>query len=177
MSRPLRVEFPEGSHHVISSDGLNKPKPKSLRKSGGRASDGQQGHPRRTLSQVAEPDTVVTHAAVAEKRQVFDLPQLRFEVTEHQVMQTRCPCGKTHQEQFPQHVAASVRYGKIPATMNQSMCKRWSPCATSTRRSSPKEMLPTRACNHQANAGAPNRVSPPPCLFARANTPTMSSAS
>lgn len=124
MSRPLRVEFPEGSHHVISSDGLNKPKPKSLRKSGGRASDGQQGHPRRTLSQVAEPDTVVTHAAVAEKRQVFDLPQLRFEVTEHQVMQTRCPCGKTHQEQFPQHVAASVRYGKIPATMNTRVCAR-----------------------------------------------------
>jgi transposase len=111
-----------------SSDGLNKPKPKSLRKSGERKSGGQKGHPGQTLSKVADPDIVVMHAppakcdacqrglanadaVLAESRQVFDLPPLRLNVTEHQVLQTRCVCGKTHRGQFPEHVPASVQYG------------------------------------------------------------------
>ncbi len=109
-----------------SSDGLNRPKPKSLRKAGGRASGGQEGHPGQTLCQVATPDRLVTHAppercdacrrrlgvaVVVETRQVFDLPRLGFEVTEHEVTQASCACGKTHRGQFPDNVRAAVQYG------------------------------------------------------------------
>ena len=49
-----------------SSDGLNKPKPKSLRKSQQRSSGGQAGHKGETLRQVDTPDTVVDHAPPAQ---------------------------------------------------------------------------------------------------------------
>ena len=109
-----------------SSDGLNKPQPKSLRKKGQRPSGGQKGHPGHTLRHAAQPDSVVIHAlasycdacqrrldgaSVAETRQVFDLPPLRCEVTEHRVLQAQCSCGKHHRAQFPEYVAASVQYG------------------------------------------------------------------
>ena len=110
-----------------SSDGLNKPKPKSLRKAGLKPSGGQKGHSGSTLCQVAEPDHVVRHApqqplcdgcqrrlktaSVVETRQVFDLPVLRMQVTEHQLLQVRCTCGKVHRGQFPKEVSACVQYG------------------------------------------------------------------
>jgi len=113
-----------------SSDGLNKPKPKSLRKRGGRPTGGQKGHLGQGLKKVAEPDRIVMHpppthcdgcqrplpeASVVETRQVFDLPPLRFEVTEHQVLTTQCACGKTCRGEFPSGISAPVQYG--PAAM------------------------------------------------------------
>lgn len=109
-----------------SSDGLNKPAPKSLREAGQRPSGGQKGHPGRTLKKVAKPDKTVRHEppgqcdacgralseqAVIDSRQVFDLPPLRFEVTEHQVLQAQCTCGKVHRGEFPEGVSAPVQYG------------------------------------------------------------------
>ena len=110
-----------------SSDGLSKPKPKSLRKPGSKPTGGQKGHRGHTLKQVAEPDQVVTHApaahcdgcqaplgemAVAERRQIFDLPALRFETTEHQVLAGSCVvCGKICHGEFPEGVSAPVQYG------------------------------------------------------------------
>ena len=109
-----------------SSDGLNKPVPKSLRVAGEKPTGGQKGHPGRTLSQATEPDKIVVHnvsdqwqachrelpfAYVSETRQVFDLPVLQFEVTEHHAMQAICSCGHVHTEQFPTGVNATVQYG------------------------------------------------------------------
>ncbi|WP_265257061.1 IS66 family transposase [Verminephrobacter aporrectodeae] len=109
-----------------SSDGLNKPQPKSLRKAGQRPVGGQKGHKGHTLSQVAEPNMVVTHAppehcdvchgplgqaSLVEARQVHDLPDLRYQVTEHRVLQSICNCGKTHRGVFPAEVTAAVQYG------------------------------------------------------------------
>ena len=89
-----------------SSDGLNKPTPKSLRVAGKKPTGGQKDHPGSTLSQVAQPDKVVVHnvpdhcqachcelpfAYVSETRQVFDLPEVKYEVTEHRAMQAICP--------------------------------------------------------------------------------------
>ena len=99
-----------------SSDGLNKPAPKSLRVAGEKPTGGQKGHPGRTLSQATQPDKIVVHgvpdqcqachlelpfAYVSEARQVFDLPVLQFEVTEHHAMQAICSCGYVHQQSSP----------------------------------------------------------------------------
>ena len=109
-----------------SSDGLNKPKPKSLRTPGLKSTGGQPGHVGHTLKRVSQPDRIETHgparhcdacqrplsaAVVVETRQVFDLPPLRREVTEHQVLAVPCPCGVVHRGAFPAGVSAPVQYG------------------------------------------------------------------
>lgn len=109
-----------------SSDGLNRPKPKSLREAGKNPSGGQKGHPGHSLKQTGKPDHVKTHAppescdacgralteaVVAESRQVFDIPPLRHEVIEHQVLETHCLCGKVHRGTVPPGVTAPVQYG------------------------------------------------------------------
>jgi transposase len=116
----------QNSSKPPSSDGLNKPAPKSLRQAGQRPTGGQKGHPGRTLKKVAQPDKTVQHEPppqcdtcgralseheVVESRQVFDLPPLRYEVTEHQVLQAQCACGKVHRGEFPEGVWAPVQYG------------------------------------------------------------------
>jgi len=109
-----------------SQDGLNRPKPKSQRKPGQRPSGGQKGHPGHTLKQTDTPDHIEVYAppeqcdacgarletaVVAEVRQVFDIPLLKHEVTEHQVLEVVCTCGKVHCGQFPASVSAPVQYG------------------------------------------------------------------
>ena len=109
-----------------SSDGLNKPAPKSLRVAGEKSTGGQKGHPGSTLRKASQPDNIVIHgvpeqcqaclrslsfAFVGETRQVFDLPVLQFEVTEHHAMQAICSCGQVHTAEFPAGVNAPVQYG------------------------------------------------------------------
>ena len=111
-----------------SSDGYMKPRPKSLRPKGKRKSGGQRGHPGQTLKRVANPDHVVSHPAVAcphcetdltgiptnavEKRQVFDVPPIRLEVTEHQAEVKCCPgCGEIAKGAFPAEVTGPTQYG------------------------------------------------------------------
>lgn len=115
-----------------SSDGF-RPKPKSLRKAGQKPSGGQKGHTGHTLKKVAEVDHIESHAppshcdachrplsdtAIVETRQVFDIPLLYHEVTEHHVLEARCACGKRHRGVFPAEVTAPVQYGpRIKATV------------------------------------------------------------
>lgn len=109
-----------------STDGLSKPKPKSERQSGLRPSGGQKGHGGNNLKSVVQPDHIQTHrppslcdachrplegGKVVEVRQVFDIPPLHHEVTEHRVTEIRCLCGKIYRGAFPDSVTASVQYG------------------------------------------------------------------
>lgn len=112
-----------------SSDGLKKPKPKSLRERGKRKSGGQKGHEGTTLLQVENPDEVIKHEQAqcpqcqhdltgaevvsVTKRQVFELPPLRLQVTEHQAITRECPCcGEQVRGKFPAEVTQPTQYGE-----------------------------------------------------------------
>src|SRR6266849_6020668 len=84
-----------------SSDSFMK-QTRSLRQPSGRKTGGQPGHPGTTLHQVAVP----------ERRQVFDLPPLKLEVTEHRVRLKACAaCGHRNRGTFPEGVACGASYG------------------------------------------------------------------
>jgi transposase len=109
-----------------SSDGLNKPAPKSLRLSGQKPNGGQKGHSGSTLRQSAQVDETIAHQAgsrcracqlemldheVAETRQVFELPELRIRTVAHQQIRSTCTCGAVHLGAWPEGVNAPAQYG------------------------------------------------------------------
>ncbi len=115
------------SHKPPSSDGLAKPKPKSLRPKSERPTGGQPGHPGHTLRMAEKPDRIVPHRVArcsgcgrslagqepdrVERRQVHDLPEPKLEVTEHQAEVKTRPCGCVNRATFPPEAAAPVQYG------------------------------------------------------------------
>lgn len=109
-----------------SSDGLSKPAPKSLRQSGQRPVGGQKGHSGNTLRQSEHVDQVINHHSeefctvclsalmqheVIDKRQVFELPELRAQVIEHRLIRSTCTCGAVHEGLFPGDINAPTQYG------------------------------------------------------------------
>jgi Transposase and inactivated derivatives len=104
-----------------------KPKPAFPRLKGGKIG-GKPGHDGGTLKMVPAPDVVKTHTpevcarcgqihgaeplAIRARRQVFDIPPPRIEVTEHQVLDWVCSgCQALNQGQFPQDVCSNTQYG------------------------------------------------------------------
>jgi len=117
-----------------SSDGLNKkPRPEksrsiSLRGKSGKKSGGQKGHNGDTLRRSETPDKTEHHQVCVcghckakldasnvinvEKRQVFDSPEPKPEVTEHRADIAKChKCGKITKAPFPDGVNAPAQYG------------------------------------------------------------------
>ena len=93
-----------------SSDGLSKlSRTSSLRENGKNKSGGQPGHKGETLKQTKAPDIIKKHVLTTcpdcqhllhssplrgiVKRQVFDIPPPKIEVTEHQAEVKYCACG------------------------------------------------------------------------------------
>jgi len=134
-----------------STDGYTK-KPAFPKKRKGKQG-GQTGHKGKTLHQVDNPDKTVEckpkscdcghiffdeEMKLTEKRQVFDLPQPRLDVTEYQIHKAVCPdCGLIHKGATPEGVNAPVQYGngvksyavllnvhfKLPFKTFSSICK------------------------------------------------------
>jgi transposase len=116
-----------------SSDGLDKPAPKSLRGRSGKRPGGQAGHRGQTLCQVERPDRTERHEPICcrgcgaglggaptagvERRQVFDLPPIAVTVTEHQLVKRRCGCGTVTCADAPDGVEAPVQYGANAAAI------------------------------------------------------------
>lgn len=110
-----------------SGDGFKK-RTKSLRGKSDKSSGGQGSHPGSTLEWSTEVNHVVKHpvsecqgcgasleAEPIERellRQVYDLPPLALEVTEHRVEVKCCPqCGEQSEGEFPSPVTNVVQYG------------------------------------------------------------------
>lgn len=126
----LEARLSKDSHNSSkppSSDGLVK-KTRSLRVSSGKKPGGQVGREGKTLEQTSAVNAVIDHplpehctacgtslmaadAQVNERRQVFDIPVARYQVTEHRTLQLRCACGQWHQSEFPAGVTEAVQYG------------------------------------------------------------------
>ena len=118
-----------------NSKNSNKPpssdeffKPKSTRKKSGKKSGGQKGHPGHTLKMSDNPDRIIVHRENScndcgcslvgqpvkskERRQSFDVPPPKPEITEHVSETVCCPdCGKLNKAQFPPEITQPVQYG------------------------------------------------------------------
>ena len=129
--RQLRDAAAQNSHNSSrppSTDRSEKPKPKSLREKSGRKTGGQPGHPGRTLQPSDTPKHTQIHPCLEcacgqdlsqlpavdyLSRQVFDLPPLTLECTEHRAEIKECPCCQGRATApFPADVKAPVQYGK-----------------------------------------------------------------
>jgi transposase len=120
---------PRNSSMPPSAEGCSKPPSPSRaeRRAAGRKQGKQPGAPGKHLAQVVDPDLVVPHApplcsscgsgledaeiVSTERRQVFDLPEIRLVVTEHVAERRRCRCGCTTKATFPTAAIAPACYG------------------------------------------------------------------
>jgi transposase len=116
------------------STDIYKPKPAFPRRAGGKVG-GQEGHDGGTLKMVEVPDVVKLHSegvcahcgrlhgheplSLRARRQVFDIPPPRIEVTEHQALDWVCSgCQTLNQGQFPPDVCSNAQYGIRLRTMS-----------------------------------------------------------
>jgi transposase len=117
----------QNSSKPPSSDGYQKPSPKSLRKKSKRKVGGQKGHRGHNLKMTSTPDHTILHPVhncmacqsdlsnhpllKKQLRQVYDIPPLQMLVTEHQIEIKQCTCGCINTGQIPSHVSHHVQYG------------------------------------------------------------------
>lgn len=127
--RLSKYETPKNSNNssIPPSKDDNRPKRTSLREKTGRKAGGQKGRKGNTLKMSGTPDITEKHIPVycnccgadlsgtpyefVGKRQVFDLPEIKINVTEHQVFKKVCPCGHETISNFPDEANAPVSYG------------------------------------------------------------------
>lgn len=121
-------ENSRNSNKPPSSDGYSKPSPNNSREKSTRKPGGQKGRQGTTLKRVAKPDRIERHvvqrceycqadlsdqhAERFDARQVFDIPPLQIEVTEHQAETKTCRhCRHINKAPFPADVSHYVQYG------------------------------------------------------------------
>ncbi len=128
--KALENQIAKDSHNSSkppSSDGMKK-RPKSLRKKSKNPRGGQKGHKGSTLKRTTNPNHTIIHAApilcscghcIADEsvveydsRQVYDIPPVEIEVTDHLVEIKICPeCKMPVKANFPEYLTKAVQYG------------------------------------------------------------------
>ncbi len=126
-SRLSKYEHPKNSNNssVPPSKDENKPKRKSLREKSGLKPGGQKGRKGKTLTMVENPDIIQKHipeycnCCDADlqhsmlipfgKRQMFDIPKIKIQVTEHQVNKKQCSCGHITEAAKPSLSSPNIR--------------------------------------------------------------------
>lgn len=125
-----KYENPKNSNNssIPPSKDENRPKRnQSLRKKTGRNPGGQKGRKGNTLKMIDNPDITEKHIPeycsccgknikdipyeFIGKRQVIDIPEIKFETTEHQIYKRVCSCGHTTKSSYPTQANAPVSYG------------------------------------------------------------------
>ena len=102
-------------------------KTRSMRGKSTRLPGGQKGHKGSKLNTVSNPDKIIEHQVDHchycgeslveppigyDARQVFDLPEIKMEVTEHRVVKKVCSCcGKISRGSFPDGLSQQAQYG------------------------------------------------------------------
>lgn len=127
--RELEGQKSKDSHNSSKSSSTDTRRTsKGRRVKSGKPSGGQKGHPGHTLKMVDKPDKVVFHPVITcshcggslegiaavdfELRQVFDLPPMNVEVTEHRAETKICPfCSSSKKATFPKEAQSPVQYG------------------------------------------------------------------
>lgn len=111
-----------------SSDGFNKPQPKSLRKPSGKKQGAQEGHKGTSLTITKDPDAIITHVparcngctlfgsctscGIGGTRYEVDIV-IETKVTRHQTVAYKCP-QLNHAVitgTFPHHINSTLQYG------------------------------------------------------------------
>jgi transposase len=111
-----------------SSDGVSR-RFFRRRSSSGKKAGGQPGHEGTTLRMVKNPDHVQVHKVKRcrrcggslkdeklqgyKRRQIFEIPPIAVEVSEHQAEQKRCShCGELNVAEFPEAIQHRTQYGR-----------------------------------------------------------------
>ena len=129
-ARLSKYEHPKnsGNSSIPPSKDENRPKRNtSLREKSGRKPGGQTGRKGNTLRIVENPDSIHKHLPgyckhcgmdishlgyeYVGKLQVTDIPEIKLQVTEHQVFKRLCTCGHVTASEFPAQASAPVSYG------------------------------------------------------------------
>lgn len=129
--KSLEEQISKDSHNSSkppSSDGYKKPKNTNKQKKSNKKPGGQKGHKGSTLQKVDNPDHTVPHRLERcsccghplinceidgyDTRQVFDIPPIKIEVSEHQAEVKYCEkCGCKNTASFPPEAYAEACYG------------------------------------------------------------------
>lgn len=118
----------QNSSKPPSSDGLNKPQPKSSRTKSGKKVGGQKGHKGNSLKiNLPISKTVVCGVdectcgyqitdvigKIIASGTVLDIPPIKPTLTKYNVKQTVCPiCGRLHTGKLPENVHEGQQYGE-----------------------------------------------------------------
>ena len=113
-----------------SSDGFKKPIKPAIKKDSNKKAGGQNNHKGRTLNLSDTPDEIIVHhlngccecgcdltsvkVQSIERHQIYDIPQPKLFVSEHQVEKKICPkCAYKNTSVFPEEAQYTVQYGKV----------------------------------------------------------------
>ena len=131
----LRARIAELEHRKNSNNSSIPPskdenrvkRNQSLREKSGKKPGAQLGHEGSMLQMTDQPDKIINYVPnfctacgddisqlegkFISKRQVIDIPEIKFEYTEHRIFGKKCSCGHITECDFPEDIKTNIQYG------------------------------------------------------------------